>query len=178
MFSKVDYVMVNVSDMRRSVAFYRDTLGLRLKFESPAWSEFETGATTLALHAGTRAAGSEAATQAGPEAGTCSLGFSVPDLNSTYAELRERGARFVMPPTEQAKRRYPAGGVYRPRRLDHLVCGTDGTRGNRPGMTTRPNIGLQRTSVCGLAAEPGSIASEGRMPGITAQEVMRRCGVS
>ena len=101
MFSKVDYVMVNVADMRRSVEFYRDTLGLRLKFESPAWSEFETGATTLALHAGTRAAGSDAATQAGPVAGTCSLGFSVRDLNGTYAELRERGARFVMPPTEQ-----------------------------------------------------------------------------
>jgi lactoylglutathione lyase len=51
MFSQVDYVMVNVSEMPRSVAFYRDTLGLRLKFESPGWSEFETGATTLALHA-------------------------------------------------------------------------------------------------------------------------------
>jgi lactoylglutathione lyase len=102
MFSTVDYVMVNVFDMRRSVAFYRDTLGLRLKFESPAWSEFETGTTTLALHAGIRAAGSEDATQAGPTAGTCSLGFSVPDLDSTYAELLERGARFVMPPTEQA----------------------------------------------------------------------------
>ena len=102
MFSKVDYVMVNVSDMRRSVAFYRDTLGLQLKFESPGWSEFETGATTLALHLGTRTARSEAATQAGPTAGTCSLGFSVRDLNSTYAELCGRGAHFVMPPTEQA----------------------------------------------------------------------------
>jgi lactoylglutathione lyase len=102
MFSKVDYVIVNVSDMGRSVAFYRDTLGLRLRFESPGWSEFETGASTLALHPGTRAAGSEASTHAGPTAGTCSLGFSVPDLNSTYAQLSERGARFVMPPTEQA----------------------------------------------------------------------------
>jgi lactoylglutathione lyase len=101
MFSKVDYVMVNVSDMGRSVAFYRDTLGLRLKFESPGWSEFETGATTLALHGGNRAAGSEAATQKGPVAGTCSLGFSVPDLSSAYAELRDRGAHFVMAPTDQ-----------------------------------------------------------------------------
>ena len=50
MFNKVDYVMVNVSEMGRSVAFYRDTLGLLLKFESPGWSEFQTGATTLALH--------------------------------------------------------------------------------------------------------------------------------
>jgi catechol 2,3-dioxygenase-like lactoylglutathione lyase family enzyme len=32
MFSKVDYVMVNVSDMSRSVAFYRDTLGITLEF--------------------------------------------------------------------------------------------------------------------------------------------------
>jgi lactoylglutathione lyase len=98
MFSKVDYVMVNVSDMGRSVAFYRDVLGVSLKFESPGWSEFETGATTLALHAAARAAGNAAT---GPAAGTCSLGFSVPDLDSTYTELSGRGARFVMPPTEQ-----------------------------------------------------------------------------
>jgi lactoylglutathione lyase len=101
MFSKVDYVMVNVSDMSRSVAFYRDTLGLRLKFESPGWSEFETGATTLALHPGSPAPISATTTQAGPPAGTCSLGFSVPDLTSTFAELSERGARFVMPPTDR-----------------------------------------------------------------------------
>ena len=50
MFSKVDYIKVNVSDMSRSVAFYRDILGLPLKFQSPGWSEFQTGATTLALH--------------------------------------------------------------------------------------------------------------------------------
>jgi lactoylglutathione lyase len=101
MFSKVDYVMVNVSDMQRSVAFYRDTLGLQLKYESPGWSEFETGATALALHLGTPAAGSTAAAPAGPAAGTCSLGFSVPDLDRTYEELRARGVRFVTPPTEQ-----------------------------------------------------------------------------
>jgi lactoylglutathione lyase len=102
MLSKVDYIMVNVSEMGRSVAFYRDTLGIRLKFESPGWSEFDTGATTLALHAATPGAGGESAAQSGPMAGTCSLGFSVPDLSRTYAELRERGARFVMPPTERA----------------------------------------------------------------------------
>lgn len=102
MLNKLDYVMVNVSNMGRSVVFYRDTLGLRLKFESPGWSEFETGTTTLALHGGTPALGRENVPTAGPAAGTCSLGFSVPDLDTTYADLRERGARFVMPPTEQA----------------------------------------------------------------------------
>jgi lactoylglutathione lyase len=102
MFTKVDYITVNVSDMSRSVAFYRDVLGIPLRFESPGWSEFETGATTLALHPGTRSTGREAATQEDLVAGTCFLGFSVPDLNRAYSELSARGAHFVMPPTERA----------------------------------------------------------------------------
>ena len=49
-FQKPDYIIVYVSDMQRSVAFYRDVLGLPLKFSSPGWTEFITGTTTLALH--------------------------------------------------------------------------------------------------------------------------------
>ena len=101
MFSKVDYVMVNVSDMRKSVAFYRDTLGLALKFESPGWSEFQTGATILALHAAAARTASEGSGLPEPIAGTCSIGFSVQSLDATYSELQARGARFVMPPTDQ-----------------------------------------------------------------------------
>jgi catechol 2,3-dioxygenase-like lactoylglutathione lyase family enzyme len=47
---RVNYVIVLVSGMSRSVAFYRDTLGIPLKFESPGWIEFDTGGATLALH--------------------------------------------------------------------------------------------------------------------------------
>ena len=36
--------------MDKAVKFYRDVVGLTLKFESPGWSEFVTGETTLALH--------------------------------------------------------------------------------------------------------------------------------
>jgi lactoylglutathione lyase len=100
MFSKVDYVMVNVSDMGRSVAFYRDTLGLPLRLESPGWSEFDTGGTTLALHLAPRPAAG-GAPPAGPQAGSCSIGFSVKNLEETYAELKSRGVRFVMTPTLQ-----------------------------------------------------------------------------
>jgi len=103
MFRQVDYLMVNVSDMRRSVAFYRDALGLPLKFESPGWSEFQTGATTLALHAVPSGAHSPAAVEGGPRAGTCSLGFSVEDLDATWETLKGRGVRFVMPPTDRTE---------------------------------------------------------------------------
>lgn len=44
------YVIKFVTDMNKAVKFYRDTLGLQLRFESPGWSEFATGETTLALH--------------------------------------------------------------------------------------------------------------------------------
>ena len=40
--------------MKRSVSFYRDVIGLPLKFESPGWTEFATDGATLALHASER----------------------------------------------------------------------------------------------------------------------------
>ena len=45
---RVSYAIVFVSDMGRSVAFYRDVLGLPLKFETPHWTEFATDGATLA----------------------------------------------------------------------------------------------------------------------------------
>ena len=49
MFKQLDYTMVVVSDMQRSVEFYRDTLGIPLKFQSPDWTEFITGTTTYRI---------------------------------------------------------------------------------------------------------------------------------
>ena len=47
---RLNYAIKFVSDMDTSVAFYRDTLGLSLRFQSPFWSEFDTGQTALGLH--------------------------------------------------------------------------------------------------------------------------------
>lgn len=100
MFKQVDYTMVIVSDMDRSIEFYRDKLGLNLKMQSPEWTEFETGATTLALHGGgTREAHSQPVMEGCKLAGTCSIGFNVEDVEQTYADLQARGVEFIMPPT-------------------------------------------------------------------------------
>ena len=48
----LNYVIVFVSDMDRSIAFYRDVLGFPVKHQSPKWSEFGTEGITLALHLG------------------------------------------------------------------------------------------------------------------------------
>lgn len=96
---RLRYVIVFVSDMKRSVSFYRDVLGLPLKFESAGWTEFSTGAATLALHAsgGRQAEGDEAP---GPAAGRCRPGLGVPDLDAFHRRMRERGVPCVQEPEE------------------------------------------------------------------------------
>ena len=101
MFNQIDYTMVIVSDMNRSVEFYRDKLGIPLKFQSPDWTEFQTGATTLALHGGGVKRDLSAAGDQSKNAGTCSIGFNVDDVDKTYAELKAKGIFFVMPPTQR-----------------------------------------------------------------------------
>jgi lactoylglutathione lyase len=91
MASTLAYVMEFVGDMDHAAAFYRDTLGLSLKFSSPDWTEFATGETTLVLHS---------ATPQHP-AGTFRLGFHVADLQAFYTEMTGKGVTFIMPPTPQ-----------------------------------------------------------------------------
>jgi lactoylglutathione lyase len=101
MFKHIDYTMIVVSDMQQSVEFYRDKLGIPLKFESPEWTEFATGDTTLALHGGGVPAQQPPAGDPSKIAGACSIGFNVQDVDKTYEELKAKGIRFVMPPTQR-----------------------------------------------------------------------------
>ena len=88
---KLGYAIHFVADMDRAVAFYRDTLGLTLKFASPGWSEFATGATTLALHP---------ASDQNP-AGTTHLGLHADDVAGVHRTLTKSGVRFTREPTPE-----------------------------------------------------------------------------
>ena len=83
------YAIKFVADMEKATAFHRDALRLPLRFESPSWTEFETGGTTLALHPAS----------ADDPAGTVQLGFGVSDLAGFYARRDELGIEFTQPPT-------------------------------------------------------------------------------
>lgn len=48
--STISYAIVYVKDAMKSMAFYRDVLGAKVKVESPTWVEFDLGDITLALH--------------------------------------------------------------------------------------------------------------------------------
>ncbi len=101
MFKHLDYTMVVVSNMERSVEFYRDRLGIPLKFQSPDWTEFQTGTTTLALHGGGVTPKAPPAGDPTKQAGSCSIGFNVTDVDKTYEDLKAKGINFVMPPTQR-----------------------------------------------------------------------------
>ena len=88
---KLNYAIEFVADMDRAVTFYRDVLGLPLKFQSPGWSEFSTGETSLGLHT---------ASDKNP-AGSIELGFNVANLGKFHQEMSAKGVQFSMPPTKQ-----------------------------------------------------------------------------
>jgi lactoylglutathione lyase len=84
---RVNYAIVFVSDMKRSVAFYRDVIGLPLKFDSPEWSEFASEGATLALHKSEQAAADDAGAEL--PAGRCRPGLSVPNLDAFHERMIE-----------------------------------------------------------------------------------------
>ena len=89
---RVSYAIVFVSNVNRSIAFDRDTMGLPLRFESPGWTEFATEGATLALHQSERPA-PEADHGRAESAGECRPGFEVPDLDGlaiSVGEARQR----------------------------------------------------------------------------------------
>jgi len=89
--SRLTYAMEFVADMDRAVGFYRDVVGLELKFASPEWTEFSTGETTLALHP---------ASDANP-AGRVELGFDVEDIWAFHEMLLAKGVTVTRPPSPQ-----------------------------------------------------------------------------
>ena len=50
MFGKLGLVMIVVRDMERSVAFYRDVLGLKLLIHQENWSQLDAGNILIGLH--------------------------------------------------------------------------------------------------------------------------------
>jgi catechol 2,3-dioxygenase-like lactoylglutathione lyase family enzyme len=88
---KLGYAIHFVADVDRAVAFYRDTIGLALKFSSPGWSEFATGATTLALHS---------ASEEDPPR-TTHLGLHADNIAGVHGALAAAGVRFTRVPTPE-----------------------------------------------------------------------------
>jgi lactoylglutathione lyase len=90
MLKALTTLMVYVRDMDRSVAFYRDVLGLPLDMQSPYWSQFSLGnGVILGLHPRSEA---EMKT---PQGGW-TAGFSVEDVRAFKARIADSAGSVVM----------------------------------------------------------------------------------
>ena len=96
---RVNYAIVFVSDMKRALVFYRDVLGLPMKFESPGWTEFATDGATLALH---KSEGSDPKKEDPLKvpAGRCRPGLSVPNLSEFHKRMVEQKVPCIQEPRE------------------------------------------------------------------------------
>lgn len=88
--------VILVSDMDRSVEFYRDRIGFPVRKETGEWVELQTPDGVLALHGGGEK--TELPTRA---AGRVGFSVRVDDLTAAVDELRSRGVQFLMGPTRQ-----------------------------------------------------------------------------
>jgi len=92
MFTRVDDVFYNVDDMDKAVAFYRDRLGLAVKYETDDWVELDGGNVTIAL----RRYGSGPVGRPELNVGEgATLVFEVDDLEAAKADLEAQGVKFV-----------------------------------------------------------------------------------
>ena len=97
--NKLSYAIVFVSDMDRSIAFYRNILGFSLTHKSHKWTEFAVNGITLALHLAD--APDHNHTHATTPAGHCQLGLTVSNLDKFHAEMVAKGVTCQQPPKEE-----------------------------------------------------------------------------
>jgi predicted enzyme related to lactoylglutathione lyase len=79
--------MLMAQDMKRAVRFYRDVIGLEVKFESSEWTELAFGDAIVALHGG--GTGKDVKT---------GLSLQVRDIVAGCRELEAGGGRILSPP--------------------------------------------------------------------------------
>ena len=137
MIKKLDHALISSSDIDRSLAFYRDILGLKVEFEDEtSGKEF---ATVMDAPAGFRARvvqfeeGLEICQFISPtgrelnlkpwDIGAILLDFEESDLEETYSVLVGKGVNFISPPIALPSP-HPGGGSLKIAQL----LGPDGER--------------------------------------------------
>ncbi|MEX1258141.1 MAG: VOC family protein [Gemmatimonadota bacterium] len=104
MLKRIDAVVLFVSDLDVSKAFYRDQLGLKLKMEAEGFAEFELDNTTIGLLSVSIAQSlvpKDLVTTGGAQQVRGQLAAFVDDVRKTHEELAGRGVPFVKKPSDQ-----------------------------------------------------------------------------
>ncbi len=100
MDSRIGYVNVGVSELERSLAFYRDVLGFELLYHAPEfhYAAFQVGDLRFAI----AASEVDAFTGGRPGHRHTGIGLVVADVDAAHKELKAKGVEFTMAPAKQA----------------------------------------------------------------------------
>ena len=89
----ISMVMLGVDDVVRSVAFYRDTIGLELQHDAGGFAFFAAGGVSLALN-------EQLGRAVKPIAGATEIVFPVESVTAQKRHLEARGCQFINEPRE------------------------------------------------------------------------------
>lgn len=95
MIGKLGTLMVVVKDMDRSIKFYRDVLGLKVKTRTPEWTALDAGNIEIGLHAESKHLHVRPTESA-------SFAFLVPDIQQAVDHLKANQVRILMPPKQES----------------------------------------------------------------------------
>jgi|SRR5580704_17212960 methylmalonyl-CoA/ethylmalonyl-CoA epimerase len=117
--SRIGQIAINVHDLKRATAFYRDTLGLRLLFTAGKLAFFDCGGVRLML---------DTPEKPGFDHPSSILYFAVTDIKAAHQQMVAQGVRFE---DEHACNRENA----RPRFMDDLLSrlGAESARADERG---------------------------------------------
>ena len=91
---RIGQIAIRVKDTARATQFYRDTLGMRFLFEVPNLAFFDCGGVRLMLSTAEKAEFDHPGSV---------LYYKVPDINASYAALKQRGVDLIDEPHLIAK---------------------------------------------------------------------------
>ena len=100
---RLGYAILFVSDLDRAVGFYRDVVGLPLRFQAVAYAEFATEGAKFALFPRSelpKLIGIEAPADRVPWP-QGEVAFFVEDVDVEHARLRAAGVSVLAPPTDR-----------------------------------------------------------------------------
>jgi len=93
LIGKVSWLEIKVTDMKKAIAFYRDTLGLKIKKGWPYYVIFDLpGTITFAIMLGGKK---------GRKEGAPNIYLTVSNLDGKYEKLKKKGVNFIEPPKKQ-----------------------------------------------------------------------------
>ncbi|HMG39383.1 MAG TPA: VOC family protein [Nitrososphaeraceae archaeon] len=93
-FKRLGALILLVSDMDKSIKFYRDVLELPIKNTSSEWVEFFSSGTVLALH--------PSKSKSRTKNSGVLVGFMVSDLEPVAKKLKDKKVEFFKEPKEES----------------------------------------------------------------------------